>query len=234
MNEMFLPEKRQYSVVLIGEFNPMIFQPEWFRRNDILSPEEVDVAQNQNAKTPTVISPQLTMFKTSQLSLHIEQKRFQVVAEKEPLIILKDFVSKTFEKLGGVVITSFGFNYSAHYKIESQEKYQIIGDRLAPKQYWECLLEDEVSGVDRKSGLISLTMQKTKDEKQGHLSMNLQPSALVQPGLYISCNDHTNMSEEQAVAEYAIERIVDIFDQSFDKMVTLQETLLAEVTKEDE
>lgn len=40
-------ERQQYSIVLIGEFNPAMFQPEWFSRNNIIAPEEIDVIRNE-------------------------------------------------------------------------------------------------------------------------------------------------------------------------------------------
>lgn len=229
---MYTPEKKQCSVVLIGDFNPLMFQPEWFKRNEIISPEEVDIAET-NKTAPMVISNQITVFKTSQLEIRIEQKRFQVVAEKEPFIVLKDFVTKTFEKLGGLIITAIGFNYSAHYDIGDKSKFQLIGDRLAPKKYWQVLLEEEVTGDDRKSGLTSITMQKNFDDEKGHISMTLQPSVFFKPGVFITCNSHTNFKDDDSIADNVMETINESFELSFEKMKHLQENLLIEVLKED-
>ena len=233
MEVVYNPEKNQCSVVLIGDFNPLMFQPEWFKRNGIISPEEVDIAEN-NKTSPMVISNQITMFKTSQFDIRIEQKRFQVVAEKEPFIVLKDFVIKTFEKLGGLIITAVGFNYSAHYNIGDKSKYELIGDRLAPKKYWNDLLGDEVTGTDRKSGLMSITMQKNMENDKGHLSMILQPSAVVNTGVFLSCNDHINFKDDDSIADNVMETIDTLFELSFDKMKNLQQNLLIEVLKEDD
>ncbi|MDE7328488.1 MAG: hypothetical protein K2N57_01910 [Clostridia bacterium] len=234
MSQNFNPERKQYSVVLLGDFNPAMFQPEWFSKNDIISPEEVDFARNQSTTCPIIITPQVTLFKTSQFSVRIEQKRFQVVADKEPIIVLKDFILKTFERLSGYVITAFGFNFSAHYHVENNETYHKIGDKLAPKDYWGSLLDDEVSGLDRKSGLSGLEMKKTKKDDFGHISVLLQPSTFVQPGVFMNCNDHFNLPDDDSMAEIVIEKIEQVFDNSFEHMKTLQISVLSEVIKDGE
>ncbi|MBQ8321432.1 MAG: hypothetical protein IJX92_03610 [Clostridia bacterium] len=232
MEIAYIPEKNQCSIVLIGDFNPLMFQPEWFKRNEIISPEEVNIAEN-NKTSPMVVSNQITMFKTSQLDIRIEQKRFQVIAEKEPFVVLKDFVIKTFEKFSGLIISAMGLNYSAHYNVGDKSKYQLVGDRLAPKKYWKSLLEDEVSGDDRKSGLISITMQKNSDSDTEHIAMTLQPSAIIKPGIFINCNSHTDFKDDASMADNVMERLDELFELSFDKMKNLQQDLLIEVLKED-
>lgn len=231
---MITPERKQYSIVLIGEFNPVMFQPEWFSKNGIIAPEEVDFARNQTSTCPIIVTPQLTLFKTSQFNVKIEQKRFQVVADKEPLIAIKDFVLKTFEKLGGFIIKAFGFNFSAHYNVVDKETYQKIGDRLAPKDYWGSLLGDEVDGVDRKSGLTGIEMRKTKSDGTGHISVLLQPSSFIQPGVFMNCNNHTNLNDEDSMAEIVIEKIEQVFENSFADMREIQLDVLNEVIKNDE
>ena len=71
----FEPERKQFSIVLIGNFNAALFEPEWFFRNGIISQEDVDLARDENSVFPIVVTSQLTLFKTSQFTIKIEQKR---------------------------------------------------------------------------------------------------------------------------------------------------------------
>jgi len=227
------PERKQYSVALIGTFNPLMFQPEWFGRNNVISPEEIEFARNQSNVLPTIVTPQLTIFRTSQLSIRVEENSFQVVAEKEPLISVKDFVKKTFEKLGGLTIRAFGYNYSAHYEFESIAARNIFADKLTPKQYWNILLGKDVSGDDRKGGLAALQMYKYKEDNKGQISVVLQPSAHIKTGIFITCNDHTNIHEDDSAAEIVMEIIDKSFDESFLYMEKIQNDLIAETTKDE-
>lgn len=226
-------ERAQYSIVLVGNFNPAMFQPEWFGKNDIISPEEIDVARNQKIKDSLIVSPQLTLFKTSQLNIRVEQNRFEVIAEKDPLVSIIDFVSKTFNYLGGFDIKAFGFNFSAHYKIGDKETYQRIADNLAPKKFWKTLLKDEVTGIDRKSGLAAIQMQKTKENLNGYYNVILQPSAFVHPGVFMSCNDHSEQQQDNYSAEEAVEIIASSYEDSFAFMKKIQLDVLDEAMKKN-
>lgn len=230
------PERKQYSIVLIGTFNPLMFQPEWFGRNEVIPKEEVEFTRNKNNVLQTIITPQLTQFRTSQFSITIEENRFQVIAEKEPLLTIKDFVRKTFEKLGGLTIVAYGFNYSAHYQFNNISEIHTFADKLAPKKYWGSFLGKDVSGDDRKGGLLSLQMQQTKENNEGQILITMQRSAtnLFKNGIFLNCNDHTNINSDHSAAEIVIEKIEKDFDGAFINMANIQEDLIAEATKDEQ
>lgn len=226
-----IPERQQYSLILVGDFNPAMFHPEWFKRNDIISPEEIDFEHDSTLKNSIIVTPQLTIFKTSQLNIKIDQNRFEVVADKEPFISVIDFIIKTFENLGSFIIKAFGFNYSAHYKVEDVATLHRIGDKLAPKEHWATLLGDEVAGDDRKSGLTAIQMQKSKTDGTGQYTVILQPSNFVKPGIFMSCNDHTNMSKENNLADNVMENISNMYNKSLEFMQKVQIDLIDKVAK---
>lgn len=225
----FTPERKQYSIVLLGNFNPEMFQPEWFRRQNIISEEDADFARNQDSHTPLIVSPQITVFRTSQMTVQIENRRFEVKADKEPLITLIDFITKTFENLGAYNITAIGFNYIAHYKVESEAAFHIIGDKLAPKKWWETLLQDEVTGENRKSGLASMQIKKCKEDSDSYILFTLQVSPAIKNGLMLNCNDHNVMPLAEQSAEYAAEMIGKRHVEIFKNLEKLQMDLLERV-----
>lgn len=230
----FDPIRKQSSLVILGDFNPNVFHPEWFCKNSIISPEEADLAKSDTQKTPLIITPQLTMFSTSQFSIRVETNRFTVVCEKEPIVTMVDFILKTFEKLGGIPIKAYGINYSAHYACDSLEEYQKVGDNLAPKSFWDHLLGDEVTGENRKSGLSRIQMIKYKQNEAGHILMTLEPSNLVKTGIYIACNNHTVVPDEDNFAESVVMQIGDSFSPEIQSMQTLQEGLLERAIKQND
>jgi len=229
------PERKQYSIVLLGTFNPLMFQPEWFVRNDVISPEEVEVTRSENNVVQTIITPQLTQFRLSQFSIRIEQNRFQVIADKEPLLTIKDFIRKTFEKLGALTIIAYGFNYSAHYQFNNISEIHAFADKLTPKKYWSSFLGKDISGDDRKGGLLSLQMHQTKENNEGQLLITIKRSAanLFNNGIFLNCNDHTNINPDDSAAEIVMEKIEKNFDSSFINMATIQEDLIAEATTDE-
>ena len=228
VNKEYNPELKQFSIVLVGDFNPAMFSPQWFGKNNILPAEDVEFALSE--KSTPIVSSAITIFRTNQLSIKIDTRRFQVVALKEPLIVLKDFITKTFENLSNYTITAYGFNYAAHYSVENYQEFHRIGDRLAPKQYWKNLLGADIAGDNRNGGLATIQMQEKKKDTEGQISIILQSSSLKKPGFYMSCNDHNNLTEDNATAEVLLERINNEFDRSFKLMSELQLSVLNEVT----
>ena len=228
------PELQQYSIVLIGDFNPLMFTPEWFLKNHVISPEDVEVARDESIKNSIIITAQLTFFKTSQLSFKVEMNRMEIVSENGASSSVMDFVTKMFESIGGFVIKAYGFNYSAHYNVKDNATYQLIGDKLAPKCYWKTLLKEEVSGLDRKSGLTIIQMQKHKPDESGYYKVILQPSNFIKPGVFLSCNDHTIVDKNNNSADDVVTRIEKTYFDSIVFMEKVQIDLLTEVTKGNE
>ncbi len=224
-------EKRDCSIVLIGKFNPEMFSPEWFLRHNIIMEEDVNFARSQKEKYPLIVSNQITMFVLNNLTIKIETNRFIVSATKEPFVMLKDFVCSTFNNLGSYEITAYGFNYGAHYKINNIHDYQLIGDNLAPKKYWSKLLEDDISGDDRKGGLVSIKMNRQNEN--GSKSIELQPSAFIKQGVFIACNDHHICDAENCDADVIVPKIELEFDNSVKEMELLQLNLLDEVLADE-
>ena len=230
----FEPERKQFSIVLIGNFNAALFEPEWFFRNGIISQEDVDLARDENSVFPIVVTSQLTLFKTSQFTIKIEQNKFSVISETESFSLIRDFVVNTFAVLGGYTIKAFGFNYSAHYNVGDMDTYQMIGDNLAPKKYWVSFLEDEVTGIDRKSGLADIQMIKYKEDNIGYIKIQLQPSNFIRPGVFITCNDHYQIDEKDSNADNVITMISEAFEPRYEYMKNMHINLLNEVVNTHE
>ena len=229
----FTPERKQFAIVLAGTFNPLMFQPEWFGRYGVISQEEVESSRNQSNAQPTIITPQLSFFRTSQLNVSVDEARFQVQAEKEPFLLVKDFVKNTFERLGGLTLSAYGFNYSAHYKFRGEAELNAFADRLAPKQYWRTLLGKDVSGDNRTGGLIAIHMSQAKEQADGLINVQLQRSVLTFPGVFIHCNDHTDAKKDRSSADDVIEELDKRFESSLAFLLKIQNDLLTEATKND-
>ncbi len=169
---------------------------------------------------------------TNNMSIKIENNRFTVSANKEPFIEIKDFIVNTFNNLGSFQIDAYGFNFSAHYHIDSLHEYQMIGDKLAPKKYWKDLLGNEVVGDERKSGLTSIRISKVFDENHS-LMIELQPSVYVKNGVFISANDHHVSDNNNNDAEVVMREIDKLFIDRIKLMSSLQENILNEVLDDE-
>jgi len=99
------PDAEEISVVLVGSFNPGIFHPEWFRRQEILLPQEADEAKVQ------LISPEVTEVRFLDMKLAVFPDRFLIEthdasrAEK-----LQDVVINVLARLPHTPVTACGLN----------------------------------------------------------------------------------------------------------------------------
>jgi hypothetical protein len=167
----------EVNIVLRGQFNPALFHPAWFAASELIRRQEADAAKI------VMIHPGVAVFTVEWLQLNVTQDRFQVTtAQAAYFETLRDLVVGTLA-LCTPPLRALGFNYMCNYRIDSMEICHTIGDRLAPKEHWKSLLDEP--------GLSALTMQgKRRDDRAGYVQVQVQPSTLVKPGIYVTVNDH--------------------------------------------
>jgi hypothetical protein len=69
-----------------------------------------------------------------------------------------------------------------HYEMESAEDWHQVGNKLAPKEFWNPLLE--------KPGLRSMAIQgRRTGSDSGNLYVKIEPSLIVQPGVFIDVTE---------------------------------------------
>jgi len=180
------------SIVLIGNFSPMMFQPYWFKHCEILNDDEFNAIEKMGK---TVITDPLTVFETENLAFKIEMKRFTIIAKKEPFELMLDTFDRLQEKLDSVLIEKFGINYSFHVDLESMDNFKVFGDVIAPKQYWKALFEDANDTTEKKSGLASMIMQKQTEF--GCVNIKLESSANFTHSIFFNFNFHFDRDPEE-------------------------------------
>lgn len=130
------PKLESMSIVLVGNFNPVIFQPAWLAANGLLPAEEVKDPKVQ------VIHPDLASFTADWVNVQVVPTRFQALtmdaARYEPL---KDLVVGIFALLEHAPFTQMGINCDAHFE-PPQDVRDRIGDALAPKPPWTSTMQE--------------------------------------------------------------------------------------------
>lgn len=200
------------SVVLVGSFNPAIFQPQWFARESLIRPSEADAAEVQ------VIAPPITSFKLDWLIIQVTADKFiATTADMGHLAPLSELVLGTFDALQHTPIRQMGLNRDMHYRAPSVELWHSIGNKLAPKEYWQGLIDApgmetiQISGKRSGSSALKLTV-------------TVQPSIRVQPGVYFGTNEHFVAGGESA--RELIQVLKDHWFSAQEQAKTIAETLL--------
>lgn len=180
------PEIEGISVVLLGAFNPVIFQPAWFASENLIRKQE-----NETAKID-IVHREAVIFTTDWLKVEVTRERFVLATSQvqyyEPL---RDLALGTFRILHHTPIEKMGLNREFHFLMESEKEWHAIGDALAPKKLW--------SGVLESPGMMSIVMQGKRTDKmdkmKGAINVKVEPSPRVKPGVFIQVNDHYEVED---------------------------------------
>jgi hypothetical protein len=196
-------------IVLIGDFNPRIFQPAWLASNGLIRDEEADSAEIK------VIHHDLTDLSVGWLQLQVQPERFvAAAADAAHIKVLCDFVVGVFTILEHTPIRAMGLNRTMHYRMPSRESYVSFGDELAPKKIWKAFLDEP--------GLLSQTIQgKRPGKTSDYIRIKVEVSALLHQregayGVYFESNEHFSAKGAQQRASEFVEAIQSQGSDSFD------------------
>lgn len=216
------------SVVLLGNFNPVIFSPSWFEQYDILTKEDTKKTQVK------IIHPEITEFQNEWLKLQVQHNRFYAKISELPHIKVYDFVVKTFrENLKHTPLNNLGINRRVHFSAGSKTDQDRIGRLLAPREPWGKWGELIDRGDDEKhGGMTSLTMQirDLDDRQKGFINITIQPSPLVNlgdAGIFMDVNDHYELTDpEEGLGS---DRIIDLFENRFEASIRRSEEIIDQI-----
>lgn len=222
----FLQEMSSTSVIMVGHFNPLIFRPEWFVKNKLITNadfKEVEIG---------VIHPDIVAFAIKPwLKIHVDSNRFAAEILQEPSIRLFDLVVSCFMRLPESPVAKLGINRGINVNLETEEKWHLLGDMLAPKEPWGDFLSEAANGK-RKGGLLSLTMQEQRVDENfpGQCNVKIEPSVQFRYGAHFHINDHYDLDSDTIKnAKDAIQTIEKHWNESFDKFETLVTFILDQV-----
>jgi hypothetical protein len=179
-------ERRSISIVLLGDFNPKIFQPAWFAAEGLIPKKEAEEAELE------IIHPEVVVFNLAWLRLEVTRDRFSALTLQEPFEILRDLGLGTFHLLRHTPLRQMGINAELHVRMKSEGEWHHLGNRLAPEEIWKDLLE--------KPGMRTLTMEGMRpDGLKGYVRVRVDPSQAVHPGVFIQVNDHYEVRDPSKV-----------------------------------
>jgi hypothetical protein len=85
-------------------------------------------------------------------------------------------------------INGGSIHHRTEFVIGTEEEWHKIGHTLAPKELWE--------GVLDKPGMFDFAMVGVRpDDLLGAIRVRIQPSQVVQPGIFLNVNDEFFMPE---------------------------------------
>jgi hypothetical protein len=192
--------------VLIGSFNPAIFQPMWFAKEDLIDERDANTAQN------VIVTQDLTVFSIDtgfQFKLQVDKSRF-VLTTRNPahFIVLRDLVTQTFEILEHTPVRQLGINRDVHYRVSTDDRWTAIGDILVPKSPWHKFTAPKT---------LSLVIQGHRAGGNAqYVQTTVRPSVLFpsEKVLEINTNEHYDWDPDVSAGK-AIKTIADNWDAAY-------------------
>lgn len=211
------------SIVLVGSFNPGIFQPAWFEKQELLPGTET---QSANIET---ISNDLAIFTMSWVRIEVLGDRFVArTADESKFGPLRDLVAGTFRLLEYTPVKQVGMNREVRYALQSEESWHAIGHTLAPKKPWLPYV--------KTPGMKILTMEALRDDdRDGAFNITVKP-VLNQPlpvkswFVEVSFNDHVELGAEKTALE-ACKVLEDDWDRSLSRSEKIASGLITDTAK---
>jgi hypothetical protein len=207
---MWAPEKDLASIVMIGSFNPAIFQPRWLGTQQLIRKEEAE-----NAKI-TTIREEIADFSTEWFNLQVVGDRLQL-RSTDPMRYgpLRDLASGILTLLPHTPVKAIGMNRHFHFSIPSIDLWHGIGHLLAPKDSWNAILEKPGLLSMRIRGYRSGTDRLADGTPSGRDTSNwkIEPSTVIGPGLFVELNEEFTAPDGSQGAEWGREVVMKQWDQ---------------------
>ena len=186
------PDLEGVSIVLVGNFNPKIFQPSWFDHHGLLRKEEVESAEN------LVSVSDVTTFVAGWLVLQATKDRFAVsTADAAHFEALRDLVLGTFSLLEHTPIQQMGINREMHFRLE-EGRYAAFGHFLVPKTPWRSIF------TDPKTTTLTVESSEKRGSEMPRLRVKVELSVRMPFAVFFETNEHYE------VGEHAAKRLMDI------------------------
>ena len=137
------PERQTLSVVFLGSFNPRIFHPIWFERENLTRLGELAASLSEK-KGELLITPDLSRCEIGpEISIECLTNRLALNAattlgEER----LRSLATGIIGKLPHTPITAIGLNHTLVYEVAKEDDWHRIGDILVPKdEIWGKVME---------------------------------------------------------------------------------------------
>lgn len=187
------------AIVLLGNFNPAILQPEWFLKHSLLPSEQIEdlLAEPSVKEIPEIgltleygqafsVSNDRAFVNFKSLRLIARRNKLEIIPEDgDSFSLISNFITKLFHILEETPLTAYGINFNEHYKFS--ESYDETFSRFFDKS-------DNLHrffGEDLTCGCTLIT------KKVGAIfTLKLQPSEKLEDGVFLKANFHYDISDE--------------------------------------
>ncbi|MBU2490641.1 MAG: hypothetical protein KKA60_14735 [Proteobacteria bacterium] len=191
------------SIAIVGNFNPAIFQPQWFDRFKILPAQDIQYVESRKPETHefklgggSVFFTKNPILSVSPSNAILNFEGFKIESSRDRFICstttsdniskIEDVICKTFMMLSHTPIISVGFNFEGHYLFDKKSEI-LLNDLFGnqPKKFDSCFGSDYLV-----SGTIIYRDGETVT------TVEIKPSNHTEGGIFFHTNINFNLSDK--------------------------------------
>ncbi|WP_026770541.1 hypothetical protein [Asinibacterium sp. OR53] len=180
-------EVYRLSIVVVGNFNPVIIQPFWLAQKKLIREQEAQDAVVE------IIHPSIVKFKLDWCEFEIGTERMEVRTSRDALFdALNDLVKSIFGILKETPVKAVGLNHLLYYAMPDEERYYEVGNRLGGLTNWKRLFKDP------RLFILDVGEVQRSDGKMGSKRIRVAPADIPLPtpySLLVYINDHFDLSD---------------------------------------
>lgn len=210
------PDIHEHSIVLVGDFNVLIYQPLWFANEGLIRENE--------AKNATI-----EIMHRDVVTFSMEWLRFQAFPDRvifstklgSYFEIIRDLVIGTFSLLEHTPIRMLGINYNSHTQMPQNWRWEDFQKSLNGGG----LLDSFSTGVVK-----SLSIENSRDYNalEGIHNVRIEPSSQLGNGILINTNDHYVLREKEPVgSRLAVQTVKEQWTKSSEASKKFREIVLS-------
>ncbi len=196
------------SLVLAGDFNPVILQPFWLANKNLIRETEAE-----NADVEVIHNDLVKYSLNDWAGIEITKNRCEFKSTKEPYFeILKDLITSSFRVLNETPIRALGMNHIFDLKLPNEDAYLKFGHSLSNLNFWEDSIKDpkllniEIIEVDRY------------DEEIGQRRVRISPTdqQQIKYGVTVNINNHFDLNKPEKKIN-AVDQLEKKWKDSFEQ-----------------
>lgn len=171
----------ELSIVLLGVFNPTIFQPMWFARQDLLRGSEAEMAKID------IVHQDVSIFSAEWLVVQVTRDRFSAVTRADAYKShLCDLVQGVFARLSHTPVYQMGINVTTRIRFRDEKDWHSFGHFVVPKSPWAKVLD--------RPGMSSVHVRgERSDGNVGHVLVSIDPDFHTRTDVLLRLNDHFDL-----------------------------------------
>ena len=193
-------------------------------------------AEYARAAKNLLVSRQVSVCETEWFALQVLENQFSLTSKGALSHAFQDLAEGIASLVPHTPVTALGLNFMGHYKLPTEAEYHKVGDVLVPKKIWNELIDPE----SEAAGVLDVTIRIQHGERgkpvtdPDELRIQVQPSAQVKFGVFLSCNNHlewfARKPDGKANAEGAAEVIATKWEPAWHRAESLFDGLLTKTT----